>query len=99
MFFIGILGTYIVIRSGWPHLFEQQGRTLNKLLAGINTLVLIFSSLTMALAVDAAKKGGGPKRLKSPAITFPCPVPFRGFKGVETTVKFPPKTTPAKEKA
>ena len=29
MFFIGILGTYIVIRSGWPHLFETMGATIS----------------------------------------------------------------------
>src|SRR6185436_9954622 len=57
MFFIGLLGTYIVLRSGNPQQFEQQGAMLNKALAGINTLVLIGSSLTMALSVDAAQKG------------------------------------------
>ena len=88
MFFVGILGSYIVIRSGWPHLFEQQGRTLNKLLAGINTLVLIFSSLTMALAVDAAKKGERPKLIKCLVITFLCAVTFMVIKGFEYNDKF-----------
>ena len=57
MFFVGILGTYIIYRSGAPQLFAKHGEALSKTLAGINTLVLIFSSLTMALAVDAAQKG------------------------------------------
>src|SRR4051812_11292486 len=88
MFFIGILGTYIVIRSGWPHLFEQQGRTLNKLLAGINTLVLIFSSLTMALAVDAARNGNRGKLIKCLGITIACAVTFMCIKYVEYSDKF-----------
>src|SRR5436189_4143335 len=56
MFFIAILATYIIFRSGAPKLFAEHALVLNKLLAGINTLVLIGSSLTMALAVDAAQK-------------------------------------------
>src|SRR5437773_9644150 len=57
MFFIGLLATYIIFRSGNAKLFGDHAMALDKRLAGINTLVLIFSSLTMALAVDAAQKG------------------------------------------
>src|SRR5215212_3834493 len=57
MFFIGILATYIIFRSGAPKVFGEHAQVLSKTLAGINTLVLIFSSLTMALAVDASQKG------------------------------------------
>lgn len=88
MFFIGILGSYIVIRSGWPHLFEEQGKTLNKLLAGINTVVLIFSSLTMALSVDAAQKGNRPKLIKCLLATFLCACGFMVIKAIEYTDKF-----------
>src|SRR4051794_4626246 len=88
MFFVGILGSYIVIRSGWPNLFEQQGATLNKLLAGINTLVLIFSSLTMALSVDAAQKGDRPKPIKCLVATFLCGLTFMAIKAVEYNDKF-----------
>src|SRR5437764_6677296 len=83
MFFIGILGSYIVIRSGWPHLFEQQGRTLNKLLAAVNTIVLIFSSLTMALAVDASQKGNRRRVITCLAITFSCALTFMVIKAIE----------------
>src|SRR6476620_4585790 len=57
MFFIAILGSYIILRSGSPALFGKFAGVLSKTLAGTNTLVLILSSLTMALAVDAAKRG------------------------------------------
>jgi len=88
MFFIGILGSYIVIRSGWPHLFEQQGKTLNKLLAGINTLVLIFSSLTMALAVDASQKGNRKRAAQFLWATFLCALTFMVIKYFEYNDKF-----------
>ncbi len=57
MFFIGLLATYIIFRSGSPKIFAEHAAALSKTMAGINTLVLIFSSLTMALAVDAGEKG------------------------------------------
>jgi cytochrome c oxidase subunit III len=88
MFFIGILGSYIVLRSGWPHMFEQQGKTLNKALAGINTLVLIFSSLTMALAVDAAQKNNRKRLVMCLWATFACACGFMTIKYVEYKDKF-----------
>src|SRR5215216_6315507 len=60
MFFIGLLATYIIFRSGSPKIFAEHAAALSKTLAGVNTLVLIFSSLTMALAVDAAQKNNLP---------------------------------------
>ena len=83
MFFIGILGSYIVIRSGWPALFEIMGRTLSKTLGGMNTLVLIFSSLTMALAVDAAQKRDRKKLIRLLWITFACATTFMVVKFFE----------------
>ena len=97
MFFIGILGSYIVIRSGWPHLFEVQGRTLSKVLAAVNTLVLIFSSLTMALAVDAARNGNRPKLVRCLVATFLCALTFMVVKGFEYTDKFGHYTMVVKE--
>ncbi len=88
MFFIGVLGSYIVIRSGWPHLFEQHGKVLSIPLAGANTLVLIFSSLTMALAVDAAQKNNRPKLIKCLLLTFLCACTFMVIKGFEYASKF-----------
>ena len=52
MFFIAILGTYIILRSGSHELFAKFAATLSKGAAGANTVVLILSSLTMALSVD-----------------------------------------------
>ena len=83
MFFIGILGTYIIYRSGAPELFAKHGDTLSKPLATLNTIVLIFSSLTMALAVDAAQKGDRRRAAKGLAVTLLCAFTFMGVKAVE----------------
>src|SRR5689334_13392386 len=83
MFFIGILGTYIILRSGSPELFAHHALALSKTLAGINTLVLIFSSLTMALAVDASQKGNRSRTIACLLITLLCAVGFLCIKYVE----------------
>src|SRR5438105_163575 len=49
MFFIGILGSYIILRGSTPEFFSKMAAVLSKPLAGLNTIILIFSSLTMAL--------------------------------------------------
>jgi cytochrome c oxidase subunit 3 len=97
MFFIGLLGTYIVLRSGSPKMFEMQGATLNKALAGVNTLVLIFSSLTMALAVDAAQKANRGRLILMLGITVLMAFGFMGIKYVEYADKFHHYTLLAKE--
>jgi cytochrome c oxidase subunit 3 len=83
MFFVGILGTYIIYRSGAPKLFELHGETLSKPLAAINTVVLIFSSLTMALAVDAAQKGNSKRVRLGLLVTLLCAATFLGIKAKE----------------
>ena len=87
MFFIGILGTYIILRSGSPRLFAEHANVLSKIAAGANTLVLIFSSLTMALAVDASQKGDRGRLTLCLAITLACAAGFMGIKYYEYTDK------------
>jgi cytochrome c oxidase subunit III len=88
MFFIGLLGTYIILRSGQPKLFSDHHEILSKPLAGLNTLVLIFSSLTMALAVDAAHKRNQKKTVICLFITFLCACGFMVVKAIEYTDKY-----------
>jgi cytochrome c oxidase subunit 3 len=87
MFFIGILGTYIILRSGAPEMFAAHAHVLSKTFAGINTLVLILSSLTVALAVDAAQKGDRSKTAAMLAITLACAIGFLVIKYIEYSDK------------
>ena len=87
MFFIGILGTYIILRSGNPEMFASHAHVLSKAWAGVNTLVLIGSSLTVALAVDAAQKGNRPRTALMLGITILCAFGFLVIKYIEYTDK------------
>src|SRR4051812_22715504 len=72
MFFIGILGSCIVLRAQDPHPFRAHAESLNKPLAGLNARVLILSSPTMALAVDAAQSGNRKKVSACLFVTLLC---------------------------
>jgi cytochrome c oxidase subunit 3 len=57
LFFGGILCAYWIYRVMYPEAWAVAAGLQNKLYGGINTIVLIVSSLTMALAVRAAQVG------------------------------------------
>ena len=57
LFFGGLFMAYIVYRSAQPQAFQEASAHLSIFWGGLNTAVLIFSSLTMALAVRAAQTG------------------------------------------
>jgi cytochrome c oxidase subunit 3 len=88
MFFIGVLGSYIVLRSGSALLFGKHAETLNKVLAGTNTLVLILSSVTMYIAVEAAQKGNRQRLMAALLATILCGCGFMVIKYFEYTAKF-----------
>jgi cytochrome c oxidase subunit 3 len=55
MFFGGLFLAYSVYRAYYPEEFSAASRHLDVLLGGINTVVLLTSSLTMAMAVREAQ--------------------------------------------
>ncbi len=57
MFFGGLFMAYLLYRNMYPDAWLAGSNELNEVLGGVNTLVLIVSSLTMALAVRAAQVG------------------------------------------
>jgi len=57
MFFGGIFGAYIVYRVLFHDAFEIGSNLLNVKFGAINTIVLIASSLTMAMAIHSAQAG------------------------------------------
>jgi len=56
MFFGGIFTVYLVYRSKFPMAFAAGSNHLDVVLGALNTIVLIVSSLTMALTVYFAQK-------------------------------------------
>jgi cytochrome c oxidase subunit 3 len=63
MLFGGLFTAYTVYRTVYPAAFAEGSRHLDLTLGGINTLVLIVSSGTMALAVERARGGRTPRLL------------------------------------
>jgi cytochrome c oxidase subunit 3 len=57
MFFGGLFLAYMLYRIWYPRAWSEASLELNVVLGGTNTIVLIGSSLTMALAVRAAQTG------------------------------------------
>jgi cytochrome c oxidase subunit 3 len=99
MFFIGVLGSYIVLRSGAAPLFSKHALALSKPLAGINTVVLIFSSVTMYIAVEAAQKQKRAQTIIALLATIACGFAFMGIKYVEYVSKFTHHTIVARDTA
>ena len=57
MFFGGLLMAYLLYRVWYPEAWSEGSLELDIVLGGFNTVVLIGSSLTMALGVRAAQTG------------------------------------------
>ncbi len=88
LLFGGLFAAYALFRAKFPALFHEQHFELNVTLGTINTVVLIFSSLTMALAVAASKKGETRKVLIFLGITIFCALAFGVNKYFEYDAKF-----------
>ncbi len=88
LFFGGLFVAYTLYRSNHPEIFEQAHVFLNKYLGGLNTIVLLFSSLTMALGVRAAQLGKNKNCAVYVLITMVCAAVFLGVKAVEYSHKW-----------
>ena len=88
LLFGGLFCAYAVYRSNHPEIFVYAHRFLDKSLGGINTLVLIFSSFTMAMAVRAAQLGQRRRLIGLLAVTLLCACAFLGIKAVEYEAKW-----------
>jgi cytochrome c oxidase subunit 3 len=88
LLFGGLFVAYTVYRVNHPEIFVYAHHFLDKTLGGINTLVLICSSLTMALAVRAAQLGQRQRTVTLLALTLLCAFAFLGIKYVEYKAKW-----------
>ncbi len=88
MFFSGFFGAFIVLRNLNIDVFTASAHQLDKVVATINTAVLIGSSLTMALSHHALEHGEEKKFRLFLFITILCAFAFLGIKSYEYTSKF-----------
>ena len=88
MFFGGMFMAYLVYRNMYPHAWVEASHELNWQLGGLNTMVLIMSSLTMALAVRAAMLGQKRGQLVNLSLTILLGCVFLVVKFFEYKAKF-----------
>jgi cytochrome c oxidase subunit III len=89
MFFGGLFMAYLVYRWMSPEGFAEASNHLNVTWGAINTLVLIVSSLTMALAVRAAQTSAPAKTQVAWLLaTMSLGAAFLGIKYIEYGDKF-----------
>jgi cytochrome c oxidase subunit 3 len=83
LFFGGVLGAYWVYRIMYPQAWAVGAAQQNTLFGGINTIVLIISSLTMALAVRNAQLGARKATVLMLLLTLIFGSAFLGIKSFE----------------
>jgi cytochrome c oxidase subunit 3 len=88
MFFGGLFAAYTVYRSSYHQAFGAASRHLDITLGTFNTVVLIGSSLTMALAVHAAQRGRRRAIIGFLIATILLGAVFLAVKALEYTHKF-----------
>ena len=89
MFFGGVLTAFEIYHYKYADVFTYCSRQLVTWIGVVNTLVLLCSSLTMALAVRAARVGQGRKVLQAfLAATMVLGLAFLAFKGFEYYIDY-----------
>jgi cytochrome c oxidase subunit III len=88
LFFGGIFMAYIVYRMASPVAFAAASHELDIRLGGFNTVVLIASSLTMAMGVRAAQIGDRKKLVTFLLLTILLGLTFLGVKVIEYSAKY-----------
>jgi cytochrome c oxidase subunit 3 len=95
MFFGGLFLAYTVYRTTYPQGFLYGSHLLNVPLGGTNTVVLIVSSLTMAMAVYSSQKGDRKKLVGFLTITLILGLVFLVIKYFEYSSKIHDHLFPA----
>jgi len=88
LFFGGLFATYSIYRGWYPEAFAAGSHELDVVLGTINTIALITSSLTMALAVHAAQTGNRKQLMLFLILTMVLGSTFLGIKAFEYEHKF-----------
>ena len=88
LFFSGLFVAYGIFRSWYPDAFSAASHQLDKTLGALNTGVLLFSSLTAALAVRSSQLGKRSQTTLWLAVTIACAFLFLVVKYFEYAHKF-----------
>lgn len=88
LLFGGLFCAYAVYRGSHPEVFEYGAHYLDTKWGAINTIVLLLSSFTMAMAVRAAQCNKRRELVLYLSLTLVCAVDFLGVKFIEYSHKF-----------
>jgi cytochrome c oxidase subunit 3 len=83
LFFGVLFAAYIIYRYLYPETFAEASRHLDVILGSINTTILLTSSFTMALAVNAIQRDQRRAAVVFLLITMTFGLVFLGIKGLE----------------
>ena len=83
MFFGGLFAAYTVYRSAYPQAWEVGSEHMDFWLGTINTVILLCSSFTMAMAVWATQLGRRTQAVMFMILTMAMGTAFEVFKGIE----------------
>lgn len=86
--FGGLFILYSAYRSQYPHEFHDAGNELNYVIGVINTVVLLTSSLSMALSITAVQRGERRLAMLLLGVTLALGAVFLVNKYFEWSVKF-----------
>lgn len=95
LLFGGLFVAYILFRALYPQMFAEAHHHLNKVMGAVNTVVLICSSLSMAMAVHYVQNNESKKGIKLLVFTFLCGLAFMVVKYFEYKAKFEHHLFPA----
>ncbi|HEX4403774.1 MAG TPA: cytochrome c oxidase subunit 3 family protein [Polyangia bacterium] len=96
LLFAGLFLGYTVYRHFYHEAFHECSRHLSLVAGTTNTIVLITSSLSVAIAYDAVKKGKNKVAAALLVFTILCAIGFLGIKSWEYWVKFQVGELPGK---
>ncbi|MBU1039495.1 MAG: cytochrome c oxidase subunit 3 family protein [Proteobacteria bacterium] len=88
LLFGGLFLLYASYRHRFPEAFHAGGQTLDVFLGGLNTVVLITSSLSVAMSITALRRGELVRCLWLLGFTIACAGGFMVNKTIEWLAKF-----------
>jgi cytochrome c oxidase subunit 3 len=95
LLFGGLFVGFGLMQSRYPREFVEAHEHLQRPLGALNTVVLLISSWTMVLAVNAARTNQRTRTIRFLALTILCAFIFLGVKYFEYTHKFEEGLLPA----
>jgi cytochrome c oxidase subunit 3 len=96
LLFAGLFLGYTVYRHFYHEAFHEGSRSLDVVWGASNTVILISSSLTVALAYNAIKQGKEKLAAGLIAFTILCALAFLAIKAIEYKAKFDHGSLPGK---